>query len=97
MSGISVPSFVKNLNFSATMKIPSGFAFGISGAFRIPNDEVSDQEAERIIREAIRRSFQIPYKPLQSLAGKALERRQFVLVLRSGNAASYISKRVSLS
>src|SRR6516164_9081883 len=102
MSGISVPSFAKNLNCSATMKISSGFAFGISGAFRMlnglykvahPNDEVSDQEAERIIREAISRSFQIPYKPLQSLAGKALERRQFVLVLRSGNAASYISKR----
>src|SRR6516164_9451170 len=72
MSGISVPSFAKNLNCSATMKISSGFAFGISGAFRMlnglykvahPNDEVSDQEAERIIREAISRSFQIPYKP----------------------------------
>ena len=36
-----------------------------------PNeDEVSEEEAERIAREAIRRSFKLPYKPHKELVGK---------------------------
>jgi hypothetical protein len=33
-------------------------------------DPYSDEEAERRTREAIRRSFQIPYKPQKALIGK---------------------------
>lgn len=35
-----------------------------------PGDEVTDEEAERIAREAIRRSFELPYKPHKELVGK---------------------------
>jgi hypothetical protein len=33
-------------------------------------DEVSDAEAERIASRAIRRSFEMPYKPQRDLVGK---------------------------
>jgi hypothetical protein len=35
-----------------------------------PDDQRSDEEAERIAREAIRRSFELPYKPHKELVGK---------------------------
>lgn len=34
------------------------------------DDQYSDKEAERRAREAIRRSFQMPYKPQSTLVGK---------------------------
>ncbi len=33
-------------------------------------DQRSDEEAERIARAAIRRSFEIPYQPQKELVGK---------------------------
>jgi hypothetical protein len=36
-----------------------------------PDDEYSDEEAERRAREAIRRSFEIPYRPQKDMVGKA--------------------------
>lgn len=33
-------------------------------------DDRSEEEAERIAREAIRRSFDLPYKPHKELVGK---------------------------
>jgi hypothetical protein len=33
-------------------------------------DQRSDKDAERIAREAIRRSFELPYKPHEELVGK---------------------------
>jgi hypothetical protein len=33
-------------------------------------DQVSDDEAERVARDAIRRSFQTPYKPQKEMVGK---------------------------
>jgi hypothetical protein len=35
------------------------------------DDQYSDEEAERRAREAIRRSFEIPYKPHKEMVGKA--------------------------
>jgi len=34
------------------------------------NEQRTDAEAERIAREAIRRSFEMPYKPHKELVGK---------------------------
>jgi hypothetical protein len=34
------------------------------------NDTYSDEEAERRAREAIRRSFEMPYKPQKEMVGK---------------------------
>lgn len=34
------------------------------------DDQYSDEEAERRAREAIRRSFEMPYKPQKELIGK---------------------------
>jgi hypothetical protein len=39
-------------------------------AKRRQDNEYSDQEAERRAREAIKRSFEIPYKPQSTLVGK---------------------------
>jgi len=36
-----------------------------------PAQEYSDDEAERRARDAIRRSFETPYKPQKELVGKA--------------------------
>jgi len=35
-----------------------------------PDQQYSDEEAERRAREAIRRSFELPYKPQKELVGK---------------------------
>lgn len=35
-----------------------------------PDDQYSDAEAERRAREAIQRSFRMPYKPQKDLVGK---------------------------
>jgi hypothetical protein len=36
----------------------------------IDDDQLSDEETERRAREAIRRSFQTPYKPQKEMVGK---------------------------
>jgi hypothetical protein len=35
-----------------------------------PDDTYSDEEAERRAREAIRRSFEMPYRPQKEMVGK---------------------------
>jgi hypothetical protein len=45
-----------------------------------PDDQYSDKEAERRAREAIRRSFEMPYKPHKELVGttqRAKKMRKF--------------------
>ena len=37
---------------------------------RRPGDQRSNEETERIARDAIRRSFELPYKPHKELVGK---------------------------
>ena len=34
------------------------------------NEDRSDEDAERIARDAIRRSFEMPYKPHKEMVGK---------------------------
>jgi hypothetical protein len=43
---------------------------------RKADDQHSDEETERIARDAIRRSFETPYKPQKELVGKTPRARE---------------------